>query len=97
MDQSKAAYANGQIKEEIRACIKTVFFKTGRIKAQGPFLQGKMEGKWTFYRETGELWQTGELKADVKHGIWERFDRQGQLEYREEFNNGRQVKKKQEG
>lgn len=93
MDKPKLTYSNGQIIQEITATTKTVFFKNGRIKAQGPFYNGQMEGKWTFYRETGELWQTGELKANIKHGSWERFDRTGQRVYLEEFSEGSLVKK----
>lgn len=96
MEKNKTTYANGQLIEETIGNIRTIYFKNGKIKAQGPVSAGKMDGKWTFYRETGELWQTGELKADIKHGIWERFDRDGQCDYHEEFREGRQVKKNRE-
>lgn len=89
-------YANGQIRQELSNEIMTWYFKNGRVKAQGPYIQGKMEGEWTFYRETGELWQTGQLKCDLKHGQWIRYDRAGEVEYQEEFVEGKQVKKKKE-
>ncbi len=92
MKHSEETYANGQIKKEFKDGILTWFFKNGKIKAQGPLVDGKMEGSWTFYRETGQLWQTGSLKKDLKHGEWIRYDREGAIEYRETFLEGKQQK-----
>ena len=93
MNGQGETYANGQIKQILKDEVMTWFFKNGRIKAQGPYIDGKMEGKWTFYRETGELWQQGELRQDLKHGEWIRYDRDGKIEYRENFRDGKQIKK----
>ena len=93
MNGQGETYANGQIKQILKDEVMTWFFKNGRIKAQGPYIDGKMEGQWTFYRETGELWQQGELRHDLKHGEWIRYDRDGSIEYRESFRDGKQIKK----
>ncbi|MCD8506048.1 MAG: hypothetical protein LRY37_02795 [Alkalibacterium thalassium] len=53
-----------------------------------------MEQEWIFYRKTGELWQVGHFKADQKHGRWLRYSRDGEVEYDEQFENGKQLKKK---
>lgn len=89
MKQTDETYVNGQIKQELAGETMTHYFKNGRIKAKGPYINGKMEGRWEFFRETGELWQTGELVSDVKHGEWVRYDRDGNEEYRETFTNGK--------
>ena len=67
----------------------TYFFKTGRKKAEGRMVGGLMQGEWRFWRETGELWQIGRFRGGVKHGDWLRFARDGALEKRETFANGK--------
>ena len=52
-----------------------------------------MQGEWTFYRETGRLWQVGNLKDNLKHGSWIRYDRKDKLEYEELFEIGKIIKK----
>ena len=52
-----------------------------------------MEGKWIFYRETGQLWQVGNFKGGQKHGPWVRYDKNDALEYQEIFEHGVQQKK----
>lgn len=87
-------YANGQPESSQRGNILTYYFKTGVIKATGPVLgDGQMEGKWVFYRENGVLWQVGHFKAGEKHGIFQRYDKLGQLEYEAEFASGKEVNK----
>lgn len=93
MKQTGDTYVNGQIKQELAGETMIHYFKNGKIKARGPYINGKMEGRWEFFRETGELWQTGELALGIKRGEWIRYDRDGQQEYRETFINGR-IKKK---
>ena len=41
-------YANGQKVYELNSDKLTYFFKTGKIKATGPYINGKMEGEWLF-------------------------------------------------
>ncbi len=86
-------YANGQKVHELSGDRLTYFYKNGRIRAEGPFINGQMEGEWTFYRETGQLWQVGHFKHNQKHGHFIRYDRNDQVEYEEVFDNGKIVKK----
>lgn len=77
-----------------RGNIVTQYFYNGIVKATGPVLgDQQMDGKWLFYRENGMLWQVGHFKAGVKHGIWQGYDKLGQLEYEAEFSSGREVRK----
>jgi hypothetical protein len=92
MDLTKT-YANGQPVSVLAGTTLTFFYKSGQLKAAGPFVDGMMEGTWRFYRENGTLWQTGNFKNEVKHGRWTRYDREGIVEYDEEFHEGKKVKK----
>jgi antitoxin component YwqK of YwqJK toxin-antitoxin module len=48
----KKLYANGQpIYEKIGDKL-TYYFKNGKVKAQGPFINNMMEGEWIFDRES---------------------------------------------
>jgi len=86
-------YANGQ---DVFTCSDdtlTYYFKNGRVKAQGRFIDDRMEGEWHFYRESGQLWQVGHLQNGEKHGSWIRFDKHDQVEYHETFSDGKIVKR----
>jgi antitoxin component YwqK of YwqJK toxin-antitoxin module len=90
----KKFYANGQKVHELTDDILTYFFKTGKIKATGPFPGGKMEGEWVFYRETGQLWVVGNFKNNMKNGSWIRYDKNGVVEYSEHFENNKIIRSK---
>ena len=72
----------------------TYYYNTGAIRAKGQSTRGKMQGKWIFYRKSGQLWVVGHFNDDKKHGLQLRYDKNGKEEYRETFNEGKQVKKK---
>ncbi|MEP6846726.1 MAG: hypothetical protein ABI861_12005 [Panacibacter sp.] len=63
------------------------------MKAEGLLINDKMEGEWKFYRETGQLWQVGNFKNDMKNGTWLRYDKNDKLEYQETFKDNKIVKK----
>lgn len=81
----KDMYANGQKAYDYDGRTLTYYFKNGKIKAKGPFTDEKMEGEWMFYRETGQLWQVGHFENGEKHGLWRRYDRNGEVEYEKTF------------
>ncbi len=89
----KAKYANGQTIHELKGNTLTYFYKNGTVKAKGPFKNNMMEGKWVFYRETGQLWVIGNFKNNKKNGSWIRYDRKDKLEYDETFKDNKIVKK----
>ena len=91
---SKKSYANGQKVYELDGEVLTFFYKTGKLKAKGFFINEKMEGEWLFYRETGQLWQIGNFKNSKKHGLWVRYDKNDQVEYQETFVEDKVAKKK---
>jgi antitoxin component YwqK of YwqJK toxin-antitoxin module len=89
----KKVYANGQPVYLLEKDRLTYFFKNGTKKAEGVFINDQMQGEWKFYRETGQLWQTGHFKNHKKNGSWIRYNTDGQIEYQALFENDKQVKK----
>ena len=87
-------YKNGQPISKIENQVKTYYFKTGIIKAQGVCINDSMEGEWRFFRENGQLWQVGNFRENLKHGEWIRYNRQGIVEYQEFFEHGKQIRKR---
>jgi antitoxin component YwqK of YwqJK toxin-antitoxin module len=85
-------YKNGQIISEQTGDQLTYFYKNGKIKAQGTSINNIMEGKWTFYRETGQLWQIGHFKNGQKHGNFTRYDSNNNVEYDENFHESKLIK-----
>ena len=86
-------YSNGQITFEQSGDQLTYYFKNGKVKAKGKFVNELMEEECIFYRETGQLWQVGNFKDGQKHGPWVRYNKQDVLEYQEVFDQGVQQKK----
>ena len=85
-------YANGQPTSKMVGNTKTVFYKDGSVRAKGKSIDGKMQGKWIFYRGTGQLWIEGNMKDDLQHGSWVRYDRKDKVEYDVVFEKGKEVK-----
>lgn len=90
----KKEYANGQKVYLLEDEYLIYYFENGVEKAKGPFIEDRMEGEWLFYRKTGALWQVGHFKLNQKHGRWIRYDQKNQVEYDEDFNEGKIIKHK---
>jgi len=90
----KKLYSNGQPVYELSNNRLTYFFKNGQVKAEGAYVDEFMECEWKFYRESGQLWQVGNFSHGSKDGSWTRYDRDGNVEYAEVFQDGKQVKSK---
>lgn len=48
----------------------TYFFDNGQVKQIGFYKDGKVEGKWISYTETGEKSSLGEYNKGTKTGKW---------------------------
>lgn len=77
----KKNYANGQPVYELADNKLTYYFKNGKVKAFGPFINNLMEREWIFYRETGQLWQVANFAGSKKDGSWVRYDKNNKIEY----------------
>ena len=89
----KQFYANGQKVFDLKSNSLTYYYKSGKIKAQGIYEHGLIQGEWKFYRENGQLSQIGHFLNGGKHGEWVRFDKNNTLEYAEIFINNKRVQK----
>ena len=84
----KKFYDNGQKMHELSGDILTFFYRDGKIKAEGLFVDKLMEGEWKFYRETGQLWQVGNFTNGKRNGYFIRYDIHDNIQYEEDFENG---------
>ena len=62
----KQHYANGQKVYELIGDILTYFYRNGKIKAEGLFVDNLMEGEWKFYKQTGRLWKVSNFTNGEK-------------------------------
>jgi antitoxin component YwqK of YwqJK toxin-antitoxin module len=53
--------------KKIRA---TYFYENGQVQQEGYFENGKLEGIWVSYNESGDKISSGEYVAGVKTGKW---------------------------
>ena len=90
----KKNYTNGQKVYELTGDKLTYFFKTGKIRATGPYINERMERKWLFYRETGQLWVVGNFNNNMKNGSWILYDINDRIEYQELFENNKLIRQK---
>ena len=49
------------------------------------------EGEFTLRYKNGEIYLTGEVKNNEKHGTWEFYYETGQLQAREKYNEGKPI------
>ena len=50
----------------------------GKIKTEGSYVNGKMEGRWVSYFETGVKQLEGEYRGGLKQGLWTLYYEEGQ-------------------
>ena len=93
MKNKDGDYKNGQAISVQNGNILTYYFKDGKVKAKGKFIDKLMEGRWIFNRESGQLWSVGNFKNSKKHGEFVRYDKTGNEEYRAKFVDGKLVEK----
>jgi len=88
----KKYYANGTPVFDLTGDRLTYYYKNGKLKADGKYINGKMEGEWLFYRETGQLWEVGNFLDSMKHGSWTRYGRDDKVEKVQIFEKGKEIK-----
>ena len=86
-------YKNGQKVSEQNGDILTYYYKSGKKKAEGKYINDLFEGKWLFYSESGQLLQEGNFNGNKKDGDWKRFDENGEIVNHVEFRDGKKTKK----
>jgi antitoxin component YwqK of YwqJK toxin-antitoxin module len=93
MRKADEVYSNGQKVSEQNGDVLTYYFENGEIKAQGKYVNGKMQNKWIFNKKEGYLWQVGHFnESGVQHGKWTRYNPDGSVQQEKYFENGKVVK-----
>ncbi len=59
----KKYYTTGQVIHELIGDRLTYFFKNGKLKAEGLFVKGQMEGEWIFIEKQDSV---GKLETSKK-------------------------------
>lgn len=85
-------YKNGQRTHTLENNVLTYFYKNGKVRATGPYINNMMEGEWVFYRETGQLWAVGNFLNNQQHGDYVRYNRQDEVEVQAVFVHGKKQK-----
>jgi len=62
------------------------FYKSGELKATGPYEDGIRTGEWIFYFKNGKKEQVGKFKENQYYGEWKWYYSNGQLRRSEYFN-----------
>ena len=92
MKKAGEKYSNGQNVSKQKDDILTYYFIDGRIKAQGKFINGVMQGKWIFNKKEGYLWQVGYFDDQGKqHDTWVVYSKDGSVEKEKHFEHGKKL------
>lgn len=69
----------------------TLYYKSGKIKAKGEYVDSKREGKWIFYYSNGKKEQEGQFKENKLKGEWIWYYRNGQVQRQEFYNKNERL------
>ena len=71
----------------------TLSFKHKKCPSAKEWLDGNLDGKWTFYYGNGQKESEGNWKDGKKHGIFTEWDENGQKKSEENWKDGKDVEK----
>lgn len=95
------SFTNGQDKsviyivegDELGDIVKEVhYFEDGKVQVEGTLKQKKRHGKWTFYHDNGKIWSTGNFDMGKSVGVFEIFNKEGQIKIKSYYENDEKVK-----
>lgn len=64
------------------------YYRSGRIKFVGNYVQGLKKGLWQYFWPNGKIREEGVFVENQKDGIWKRFHKNGDLWAEESYSNG---------
>jgi len=67
------------------------WFKDGRIKSAGHYLNDQLTGPWVWFREHGWLLQEGSFANNLQEGMWVRYYANGNILDRGHFTAGKKT------
>lgn len=90
MNRAHQTYASGQVMRSQTGTVLTYYFNDGMIKAQGDYIDGRMQGRWIFNKKSGFLWQVGYFDEDGKqHSDWIVYKPDGTIQDHKYFVHGK--------
>lgn len=89
MDQGKVVGKGIVDKQGMKQNEWKEYYKSGKIKAKGQYLDNVKVGDWIYYFENGQIEQRGEYNENGKaEGLWRWYYSNGQLRRQEYLKNG---------
>ena len=67
------------------------YYENGKEYKKGAYVQGKMHGKWVGFYDTGFKAYQSEFNEGLNHGVYEKYDQQGNVISKEVFEFGELV------
>lgn len=59
--------------------LRSEYYADGQLKAQGRMTDGKLSGRWKWFRADGSLMRLGSFRAGEQAGTWRTYDRDGNV------------------
>lgn len=87
-EKEEGEYRNG----EKEGLWKVYYTGSGKVVAQGVYITGLENGKFSYYHYNGRLREEGNYIMGVKDGTWRRYDTEGVLLSVFQYENGLEVK-----
>lgn len=76
----KKKYVEGNLKNNLRDGQWRSYFIDGKVNSEGFYVQGKENGTYKVYRETGKPYYVGHYNMGICDGEWRFYDVNGLLE-----------------
>ena len=54
-------------------------YDNGKVRFRGANVDGKMHGRWEFFRRDGTRMRSGSFERGKQTGLWRTFDRTGKV------------------
>ena len=92
-DENNVAYSRGEIAENKMSGVFKYYKngdKSGQLKYETEYKDGKKDGIEKGYRENGNLWTETEYKDGKENGVEKRYDENGNLWTETEYKDGKQ-------
>lgn len=70
------------------------YYKSGKLKGEGNFKDGKLEGTAKEYYESGKLKAEWNFKNGTLEGISKRYYESGEIRYIDTYKNGQKINRK---
>jgi antitoxin component YwqK of YwqJK toxin-antitoxin module len=64
-------------------------YDNGNVRFRGANLEGRMHGRWTFFRRDGSLMRSGSFDRGTQVGVWRTYDRTGSVVKETDFSHAK--------